>query len=349
MCGRYNCRIDAPGKRFLRMIWLKQKIVNWVEIILDAVLDRLVPYKALSKTRLKTLVFPKWLYFDYVLNQKIQRLQLLDLLRERGITDPPVVKLWWSRGLNNFGDELTGYLLACIAGLDCVFDRNKNFISIGSTIRFSREDSIVWGSGILRSNEVINAKPQCLAVRGPITRQKLLDQSVSCPEIYGDPAMLFPLIYTPKVDQASQKPLIIPHFKHSDLIKRHPDCDYLDLHVYSIKNIENVIDRLATASRVLTSSLHGFIFCVAYGVPVTVFSLERQGIGGDNVKFDDFCAGVGLKPITIHSLDDADKMAVKALLDKAENHAPNWAPGPLLESLYKIYPTPSLAKFLKET
>jgi len=333
---------------------LKMKIKSYIEVFLDILFDTFIPYRVLSNTRLREWSVPANFIYSYVFNQKFQRLQLLHILRENGINDPHQIKAWWSRGLNNFGDELLAYLLARIAAVECIYDRNKSMLAIGSIIRFARDNSFVWGSGIIREDEIMEARPTCLAVRGPLTRKKMLEQDIPCPEVYGDPAMLFPLFFKPqtisgvlKIQGEPRKPLIIPHFKHDTIVPRFLEYDYQSLLVTSIGDIERVVSHISAAPSVVTSSLHGFIFCVAYGIPVSVFKLKKKGIGGDNIKFDDFCYGVGLDPIAIHEVDTIDKEQIEYLLNNARIYAPNWTPVPLLEGLNEICQTETLSAFIK--
>ncbi len=327
---------------------LKKIIATSAEVILDAFLDSILPYKMLSKTSLKEKTVPYGIKLNHVFNQKIQRMQILDQLRDAGVDNPMKLKAWWSRGLNNFGDELLAYLLAHIAGVDCIYDRKKNMIAIGSIARFAQGHTHVWGSGIIRKDEFFASQPTCLAVRGPLTREKMLEHNIPCPEVYGDPAMLFPLIFKPKKIKIKPSPVIVPHFKHIDIMPRHKGYDYADLHVQSIYDIEDIITQIATAPYVLTSSLHGLIFCVAYGIPVAVFQLARQNIGGDNIKFDDFCYGVGLEPVTIHTINDRDESQIADLASKAQIYTPNWSPVPLLEGLHELCPTLTLSALIME-
>jgi hypothetical protein len=61
---------------------------------------------------------------------------------------------------------------------------------------------IVWGLGFIRYNDEITKRPECIrAVRGPRTLNKLRDAGYTHPIAVGDPAMMIPLLYTPKPKQ----------------------------------------------------------------------------------------------------------------------------------------------------
>jgi len=283
-----------------------------------------------------------------LLTKKLQRIQLLYRMRSIGETKPQQIKAWWSRGLRNFGDELTAYILAEIAVLDCVFDRSKAFVAMGSVIRFANDSSTVWGSGIIRSAEHIDAQTTCLAVRGPITRARLLSQGTECPEVYGDPAMLIPLFYQPKSMISKSSILVAPHIKHDFLLNVYSDFDYLNVSVSNIADIEKCLDKICSANNVVTSSLHVFIICVAYGIPVTIFQLDEFSIGGDNIKFDDFCYGVGMEPVKICTVTSLTEQTILNLAEMCKLHTIQWSPIPMLRALYNLYPTDRLAHCIKK-
>ncbi len=123
-------------------------------------------------------------------------------------------------GKDNFGDLLSEYIIRKITKKKVVLINKRflkrykyffrTYLSVGSIIRLANKNSIVWGSGIMSKNEKIkNAK--FLAVRGPMTRQRILELGCAVPEVYGDPAILLPKLYNKKAVKKF-KLGIIPHF-----------------------------------------------------------------------------------------------------------------------------------------
>lgn len=76
----------------------------------------------------------------------------------------------------------------------------------GSNIKGNYQNATIWGSGIIQEptpgvtffQKIARRKLDIRAVRGPLTRNILLKFGHKCPERYGDPAVLMPLIYQPK-------------------------------------------------------------------------------------------------------------------------------------------------------
>ena len=64
----------------------------------------------------------------------------------------------------------------------------------------TNKKTIIWGGGVIDNKSSLREKPlKVCAVRGPLTRQYLLEKGNKCPAIYGDPAMLIKYIYEPQV------------------------------------------------------------------------------------------------------------------------------------------------------
>ena len=93
--------------------------------------------------------------------------------------------------------------------------------SIGSNVFSSFQNAVIWGSGSGAKDELCNHKEIILnhfpfrkldvrAVRGPLTRDLLIKYGHKCPEVYGDPAILMPLIYQPKLVDEKNDILVIP-------------------------------------------------------------------------------------------------------------------------------------------
>lgn len=79
-----------------------------------------------------------------------------------------------------------------------------------------------------------------------------------CPEIYGDPAILMPLIYKPKNIRKNKDYVVISH--HSVQI----DEGILSPITTDYKSF---VDKILEAELIISSSLHGIILAEAYGVP----------------------------------------------------------------------------------
>ena len=149
--------------------------------------------------------------------------------------------------------------------------KHDNFLCIGSIITWmTTPNSIIWGSGIVYSDKELSAKPQrVLAVRGPLTRQYLLKRGVECPEVYGDPALLFPRFYQPSVEKKFRLG-IVPHFrdkKNSILEKFSKDPSVKIIDVQNVHPWTKFIDDICSCECIASSSLHGIIVSDAYNVP----------------------------------------------------------------------------------
>jgi len=205
-------------------------------------------------------------------------------------------------GFKNWGDDIAPILVEKISGVKpCVFPvkekYNQNdpphvYLTIGSILSFADSKTIVWGSGF-RENETLSEIPHKIcAVRGPLTRKKLLELGVSCPEVYGDPALLMPKFYQPK-NLKKVKLGIIPHYVDQDNPWIKKIASNKDVKIIDIRGGHfDFIDQVYSCEYIASSSLHGIIVADAYGIPSTWLKLSNKIIGG-NFKFDDYFASVG--------------------------------------------------------
>jgi len=210
-----------------------------------------------------------------------------------------IIVNWYEH--NNFGDALSPVLVATLSGKRVVnAGRVINIFGkpiysvIGSVLQGGSYYSnlLVWGSGFIEESGQLHRIPkEVLAVRGPLTRAKLLENGVECPEIYGDPALLCPILYKPTAIKKYRLG-IIPHY----LDKDNPVLGkFKDLSVTTVINIESsikdVIDHVNECEAIASSSLHGLIIADAYGIPSVWIKLSDRLKGGE-FKFNDYFLSV---------------------------------------------------------
>lgn len=186
---------------------------------------------------------------------------------------------WWSMhrtdGCENVGDYLSPVVVDYMLGqyglsLDTPIRGKKHLYAIGSIIDAGVQDAVVWGSGY-RIGTVNHPllykyfrKLDVRLVRGPETRNILLDLGYNCPELYGDPAIIMPMIYSPNVEK-KQDYTVILHI--ATMRGGDPHC------LSPITNdYKKFINELCESKLVISSSLHGIILAESYGIPAVLLS-----------------------------------------------------------------------------
>jgi len=219
------------------------------------------------------------------------------------------IKLFWHRGKSNFGDVLNPLLIEKITGKQVVwvypkFSTKKNYIAIGSILESASSSTVVWGAGFISKAGHCHKTPlKVCAVRGPLTRDKLLQDGIDCPEIYGDPALLLPKIYNPSIEKKFELG-IIPHFVDKDNIWLRNIQNNTEIKILDIQesNPYDLIDQLLSCKKIASSSLHGIIVADAYSIPSLWIDLSDQVIG-DGFKFLDYFASVKRKDVDPFKID----------------------------------------------
>lgn len=205
----------------------------------------------------------------------------------------------------NFGDELNIYLLKHLLPNDsftnlidtCNWGSKSvtNYLVIGSLIEeFTTPMSEIWGAGAIEGgNHILRNKPRKVwAVRGKLSREYLLENNVECPAVYGDPALLLPLIY-PCKRQPVHDVGIIPHVSeiNHDCVKQllRQGAKLIRLDEYD--TWQSVIDQICSCRVIISSSLHGLIVSDAYSVP-NVWCTFSDNLLGGHFKFYDYFSSV---------------------------------------------------------
>jgi len=225
------------------------------------------------------------------------------------------IPTWWARGPQpgNFGDILTPILIDKLFGYTCVWTHKPftkpSMIAIGSILNKAENKTVVWGSGAMRASDPIKRDAIYLSVRGPYTRDLILQGGGTCPPIFGDPALIMPEIYTP-IKTGEYTYGLFTHYVDYDEVSAWYKDDPEVLVINPVNaNPLIIIDQMAKCERIVSSSLHGVIIAHAYGVPA-VWAKHSDKLGGDGIKFADHYESVGL---TCEHVDFYGKIPVSDL------------------------------------
>lgn len=255
-------------------------------------------------------------------------LNTIEFLKMRSRAEYIVVNAWtdiYTSGPRNqnLGDDLNYYLLKELTGKEIVNQYNLyqkfhvNYCCVGSILDSSlvNENSVVWGAGALLGECPIKMKPRKVcAVRGPLTRHYLQSQNIECPSVFGDPALLLPIVYQP-VGKKKYKVGVIPHYSDLRTDKLRLFLSQCGEGVQVIKlrgygNWKKVIDEINECDFIVSSSLHGIIISDAYNIP-NVWVEFSDHVLGNGFKFRDYFLSVGRRvscPVAINESSNLDDL-----------------------------------------
>jgi len=195
----------------------------------------------------------------------------------------------------NWGDILSPVLIKKLTGIDMpvvygnTHRKQAHLLAIGSLLRWANKNTTVWGTGFLSNSMKVKGRPHICAVRGPSTRERLQQLGIDCPEIYGDPALLYPRFYNPKVETKFDLG-IIPHYCEKDLYKHLNQNGVLTIDICA--GIDSVVDQVKSCKKIISSSLHGLIVADAYQIPSLWIEASSEVLG-KGFKFIDYFRSVG--------------------------------------------------------
>ncbi|GAA4174875.1 polysaccharide pyruvyl transferase family protein [Gryllotalpicola koreensis] len=231
------------------------------------------------------------------------------------------------RRIGNFGDLLGPVIVAALlerasGGRLAPQPAGRRVLAVGSVVQFAAPGDVVWGSGLNgKSLQVMGALPDVdvRAVRGPRTREVLAAHDINAPEVYGDPALLAPLLFPWLREAARDKvrgTLLAPNMNDRRALRGRRDV--LDPQ----RPLAECLLEIARSERVVGSSLHAVIVAESLGIPaVAVGSSEEHPF-----KYDDYYSGTGRPGIRL--ADSVDH----ALAARAAVPGPEWDPEPLLRA-----------------
>lgn len=240
---------------------------------------------------------------------------------------------WQQKQFVNFGDFISLKLVERIVDRPVeVFYRHpknirKKLLAIGSILSFAVDNDVIWGSGIngklMRKDQYSFTNLDIRAVRGPLTRQFLMDNfGIISPEVYGDPALLFPYFFPEfrRSENPSEEYIVIPHYLELKMFPKEGNPHI----VYPTDPWEEIIRRILDSKFVIASSLHGIIVAEAYGIPARMLKVtDHEPL----FKYIDYYLGTNRPDFTYAtSVDEALMMGGEAPFECD------------LEKLYEAFP-----------
>ena len=242
-------------------------------------------------------------------------------------------------GKKNFGDEMNLFLMEALTSRKVFFVRNifyRNsikYLVIGSVLEWLTDsNTIIWGTGSMHGDRKLKKPKQVCAVRGKYSREQFLRNNIECPEIYGDPALLLPMVYSPQVDKKYRLG-IIPHISHRSNLHIKKLCGQSGVKFIDFGNYtdwKDVVNQINECSVIASTSLHGLIVSDAYGIP-NVWMSASEPLSGGLFKFFDYFSGVSRKDEEPIFLDES--VTVDSLLERAKEYKGiDWNPEPLIKA-----------------
>jgi len=233
----------------------------------------------------------------------------------KAFQDGLMLYYWNENPAVNFGDYISVKLVERIVGKPVKTSPKKppkdirKLLAVGSILYFARENDVIWGSGV--NGKKIYKKDynfnflDVRAVRGPFTRAFLYENfGIDSPEIYGDPALLFPYLF-PEFKRSSNPTysyVVIPHYSEEKLFPRNQFPNV----IYPTDPWDVVIARILDSQFVISSSLHGIIIAEAYGIPARLLRIsENEPL----LKYQDYYLGTNRSEFNFAtSIEEALKM-----------------------------------------
>ena len=242
----------------------------------------------------------------YVPNKLIMSKIIESAPKTSVVQDKPEIRcyFWQGNGFKNLGDELTPYLIEKLSNFSVIKTSHQDesaMFGVGSVLGAAQnETQTVWGSGFIRSHNLVDLKSKIFAVRGPLSMRQANKRCIAV----GDPALLLPQVYSPKVN-FEYKLGIIPHYVDrkffldnfsADLEVSHAIIDILN------PDVESFVDQVNKCETIISSTLHGLIIAHAYGIPALWVEFSDKVIG-KGFKFFDYFLSVGIPPYNAVKID----------------------------------------------
>lgn len=216
---------------------------------------------------------------------------------EQSDTGAPVKVFWW-KGVPNFGDALSALVVAQVSGrpVEHAGAAGCDLLAIGSLVQVMRrkfqtprpgDRPWIWGAGLLHScpSDFLD-HVQIALLRGPVSAA-LLGLKM---RQFGDPGLLADLLLK-DLPPVGDHVVMVPHHTQMGspvvqaLVAKDPALRLVDPGLPPLE----VARQIAGARHVVSGSLHGLVLADAFGRPSTWADPGTQS----HLKYHDYAAGIG--------------------------------------------------------
>lgn len=257
--------------------------------------------KECGSRKLISMLSNKWKKKIAAFNRKLTFLTS-EVYKEYKDEDSILLKYW--DFVPNWGDTVNPYLVQKITGRNTVssnkifnYKHKPELLGIGSIISGDLSNFVIWGSGVLSAETTIYHKPkEVLALRGHNSLKKIREVGGDC-NVFGDPVLLFPEIFSNVNIAKTHRYGIVPHYsdKTKPGIVQLAAMNDASVKIIDIQtDTETFVKDVLSCENIISSSLHGLILAEAYGIPTCRIMLSENLKRGD-FKFYDYYSGVGIK------------------------------------------------------
>ena len=169
------------------------------------------------------------------------------------------------------------------------------YLMVGSTLHHADKQLIVWGSGFSQAKLSFEQAPKLIcAVRGPLSRDRVIALGIECPDLWGDPLLLLPKFYSPKIASDYRLGIIshIADYSASTLkqLLKNEGVLLIDTSKLSVKEVADLVCR---CDKVVSTSLHGLVLADAYQIASGWIKNSKRSPEQD-FKFYDYFSSLGL-------------------------------------------------------
>lgn len=264
-----------------------------------------------------------------ILKSRQRRIKSFSISSSLALYKGEAVCLHWScssQTATNFGDRLNPVIASYMFGKRVVrdeevinFTRRPVFYFMGSILDgFNEANGVICGSGFKYANSRIRRSPlNVIAVRGPLTRDKLLKEGIECPLVFCDPGLFIADIAPPIQGEPMHDVGIVPHYVDQTRMNEMKIISGGLTHkIINIKDEWETVAREIRGSRfIASSSLHGLIAADSYGIPSIWVRISNEIAGGE-FKFHDYLQSVSRHDLRGYSING--EIDLREIVQKAE-------------------------------